>query len=133
MYSQEIHHIKTYIAFFIISATLIWVLTYLYIPLWANSSVRSSVITNTDSPTIKPWQSLDSQNNNFWVDSSGNSDASERRIRLVQLLIRAQKELQLLEAQRTNSSQWLDAASEQKITQLREKIATIEKIITTVK
>jgi hypothetical protein len=54
-------------------------------------------------------------------------------MRLTQMLIRSQKELQALEDQRKISPQWLDPVSEQKILKLKEKIANIEKMITEIK
>ncbi len=62
-----------------------------------------------------------------------DSGVSGRRIRLTQILIRTQKELQILENQRKSSPQGLDAIGEEKIVKLREKITTIEKLITEMK
>lgn len=72
---------------------------------------------------------------NVWNTSQTTTitpqDALEwRRMRLTQILIRSQKELQTLEDQRKNSPQWLDPLLEQKIIKLSEKIASIEKMIT---
>lgn len=64
---------------------------------------------------------------------SADTDKSGRRMRLTQILIRTQKELQTLENQRKSSPEGLDPLAEQKITKLREKIVTLEQAITNIK
>lgn len=132
MHPHEIHHLKTYIVFFMVSAACIGILMYLYLPTTTGENTLSSVINqekNADSQEVwgveKINQNIGSQS--VWEDSS--NEASTKRIRLTKVLIRLQKELQMLERQRSESPQGLDSALEEKITKLRDKIGTMEKMI----
>ena len=138
MHPHEIHHIKAYVVFFLLSAFLIGILMYLYIPTNPKNILKSSVLQDVPVSTTVSEQSVQPTQNIWgsWDISSSqvtDVDASERRMRLVKILIRFQKELQTLENQRSPSLQWLDTASEEKITTLREKIVTVEKLITEIK
>lgn len=115
-----------------VSAACIGILMYLYLPTTTGENTLSSVINqekNADSQEVwgveKINQNIGSQS--VWEDSS--NEASTKRIRLTKVLIRLQKELQMLERQRSESPQGLDSALEEKITKLRDKIGTMEKMI----
>lgn len=123
MQPHEVHHIKTYIVFFIVSVVFIGTLLYLYFPEQdSQSKIKSSVINAAQ------WN-IDITGKQTLEQTSKNSVASEKRIRLTKLLIRAQKELQLLESQRKDSENGLDTALEEKIAQVRNRISNIEKLI----
>lgn len=123
MQPHEVHHIKTYIVFFIVSVVFIGTLLYLYFPEQdSQSKIKSSVINAVQ------WN-IDITGKQTLEQTSKNSVASEKRIRLTKLLIRAQKELQLLESQRKDSENGLDTALEEKIAQVRNRISNIEKLI----
>ncbi len=131
MNPHELHHIKTYIVFGLVSVMSIGVLVYLYFPQKNSQNLTSSIIDNsipiTDVASETTWYT-DELSKNMW-----DMTVSGRRMRLTQILIRAQKDLQTLEGQRKASSNWLDPVSEQKIIKLRQKIINLEKLIAEIK
>lgn len=131
MNPHELHHIKTYIVFGLVSVMSIGVLVYLYFPEKNSQNLTSSIIDNsipvTDISPETTWYADEVSKN------TGDNTVSGRRMRLTQILIRAQKDLQTLEDQRKASSNWLDPVSEQKIIKLRQKIINLEKLIAEIK
>ncbi len=130
MHPHEIHHIKAYIVFSIVSILCVWALIYLYFPTGMMKNLQSSAVKTETVPTIN---APGTQSTGTIENVNDQNTVSWRRMRLTQILIRSQKELQALEDQRKSSPQWLDPVSEQKIVKLREKIASIEKMITEMK
>jgi len=137
MQPHEIHHIKAYVVFFLLSASLIGVLGYLYIPIGSKNFFGSSALQEISPPITvpEPWAQTNTPQEpvNIVFPPISESEASQRRMRLVKILIRYQKELQTLESQRSASPQWLDPSVEEKIKTIRENITTIEKRITEIK
>jgi hypothetical protein len=111
MHPHEIHHIKTYIVFFILSASLIGLLAYLYIPIGTKNTVQSSVIQEALLPpaTVPPQLTQTQSMPNVitpvgtGVVKTSETDVSVRRMRLVKILLRSQQELKTLEGQRSAS------------------------------
>ncbi|MEI6711309.1 MAG: hypothetical protein WCK88_03665 [bacterium] len=106
MHPNEIHHIKAYIVFSILSVISVGLLIYLYLPTGIGGKNLGSSALHTETPqnvvqTIQPPATI----NTSVGSSSSDSEVSGRRMRLTQLLIRTQKELQVLESQRKSSSQ----------------------------
>lgn len=133
MHPHEIHHIKAYIVFFLFSAFVIGILAYLYIPGGIEKNLGASVLQETPVPDDTTpdvlWQPAEAD---AAVSAASKAEASERRMRMVKVLLRSQKELQTLEAARSASAQWLDPTLEEKITTVRAKIAALEILITEV-
>jgi len=135
MHPNKVHHIKTYVVFSLLGVICVWGLIYLYLPSGTEKFLLSSSAipkqnTQESSRNLEP--PVTEHQQKVSQDTPINK-TSWRRIRLTQILIRTQKELQMLEDQRKSSPQWLDPVSELKITKLREKIANIEKMITEIK
>ena len=107
MQPHEIHHIKSYIVFSILSIILVGILVYLYVPLQVGKSLGSSTFESQTLPEavaiIEPPE-LGVEEKSF-ENNTSDVTKSGRRIRLTQALIRTQKELKVLEDQRKSSSQ----------------------------
>lgn len=101
MHPHEIHHIKAYIVFSLVSIFFVGILIYLYLPAEKSNNLGSSVLETKTTKDI-PEPSKTTQNT---PSEATDEDISGRRVRLTKILIRTQKELQTLESQRKNSAQ----------------------------
>ncbi len=119
------HHIKTYIVFFIISFALIGTLTYLYMPgsffgLKSDVLSMSEEVNMSTEALISPEVSISSE--------IPADEAAQRRLRLTNLLLHYQSELEDLESQK--KSAYSDLEKEQKVAELRIKIDNLQMKIT---
>lgn len=127
MHPYDIHHVKAYIVFFLVSFWLIGWLVYLYIP----QSKDPNVVDNIRSET------LNIPNDTFDWSSSAEGESIgdiadeqetvvEKRKRYTRLLLMYQKDLKDREEQRNIGNAWLDSENEAEITRLQEAIQNTE-------
>lgn len=122
---SDSHHIKTYIVFFIISFLLIGSLAYLYMPgsfFWLKSDVLSVSGEEIVSAEMKVSSEI-TISSEIPVD-----ETAQRRLRLTNLLLHHQSELQELESGKDTT--YSDEEKQNKIAELRLKIDNLQIKIT---